>query len=56
MEKLKLDVEALRIESFATDSADEGRGTVIAASENATVYCGLTSLKYYLCGTWMQQK
>ena len=28
MEKLRLDVEALRVQSFATDSADEPRGTV----------------------------
>lgn len=28
MKKLKLDMDALRVESFASDAAGEGRGTV----------------------------
>jgi hypothetical protein len=30
MEKLKLDLDGLAVESFATDVVDEGEGTVLA--------------------------
>jgi hypothetical protein len=30
MEKLKLDLDELAVESFATDAADAGEGTVLA--------------------------
>ena len=58
MNKLKLNVEDLSVDSFVMAESEESRGTVHghAETDNCSQYCGLTSLKYYLGTTWMQQK
>ena len=39
MRKLRLDLDALAVESFATDAAEAKRGTVAAHALNATPLC-----------------
>jgi hypothetical protein len=40
MAKMKLDMDALVVDSFTTDDADGGRGTVVG--HEATLRCGTT--------------
>jgi hypothetical protein len=42
MTKLKLDLETLRVASFATTKADERRGTVNAASTYTSWWCQMS--------------
>jgi hypothetical protein len=47
MKKLNLNVEDLRIDSFATDAADGERGTVHGAQITAAVSCFCTRRECY---------
>lgn len=40
MKKLSLNIDALRIESFATDAAEDARGTVQGAQDSAATCFG----------------
>lgn len=52
MKKLRLDVEALAVESFPTTPADgSGRGTVHGREETAPSFCGVQTCLYE-CDTW----
>ena len=55
MNKLKLDIDDLTVDSFELATTSEDRGTVHGAegTDNCSQYCGWTSLQYYLGGTWM---
>ena len=39
MRKIRLEVDALAVQSFATDAAREARGTVVAHNTNAGYTC-----------------
>ena len=47
MRKLRLDLDALAVESFATDAAAAARGTIAAHGYEATPLCNVTNLDCY---------
>jgi hypothetical protein len=56
VKKLKLDLEALAVDSFeAAPADDDSRGTVHGAS-NESQYCGATIFEYIWNRTWLQQQ
>ena len=58
MLKIRLEVEALRVESFAADDDPAERGTVRGAMSGdipcATQYGDFTCDGYYSCDRWME--
>jgi|GEM_PF-3729558 hypothetical protein len=54
MNKLKLNVEELSVDSFEVAPAEESRGTVLGAeaTDGCSDYCGATLLLYIWNRTW----
>lgn len=55
MQKLKLNVEELTVDSFELAAADESRGTVRGHEETdgCSQYCGTTIFEYIWNQTWV---
>jgi hypothetical protein len=51
VKKIKLDVEALAVESFSPDGPNPGKGTVIGRGDTEVTYCGPMCQSGYL-GCW----
>lgn len=58
MQKLKLNVEELAVDSFDLAAIDESRGTVHGAEETdgCSQYCGTTIFEYIWNRTWLETR